>query len=311
MFLQTKKLTFGYIKKPLLFAGVDLTMDGGVLFVTGMSGAGKSTFLKTLCDMQDMYLGEVLVGGKRPRENTKNITYLPDKPIFIENKSVLDNLKFAANTIGKEFDENMVGSYFKDKLKVKVRKLSKLDRYLLALKRAEIKNAKLFLLDLCFDDLMTDEVEIYVKELKALFSDNSRLFIVAISADDYKLFNYLNSNAEFLHIFMGKTYKFDNFDQFTAKITDSSMADYTNFVKYGAEVISNENGYYLQLEGRTLKLEEKYIKGILSYFEVSSSAKVNLYSIEDLLDFSEKQLFEKLDDKSVLMFDDVSYEILP
>lgn len=310
MLFETKNLTFGYIKKPLLFSGVNLSIDSGVIFVTGMEGSGKSTLLKVLCNMEDMYLGEVLIEGKKPKDNTREITYLPDKPIFLENKSVIDNLKFAASAIDKTFEVKDADDWLIPKLKIKAKKLSNLERYILALKRAEIKNAKLVLLDLCFDGLSDAEIDEYISYLNKLFAMKNRLVIVAISAKDYKLLNYCENNSKFLHIFMGKANYFSNFAEFTAKISDSSMAEYTNLVKYQAEIVANENGYFLHLENKVLKLEEKYIKGVLSYFEVSSTAKVSLYSDENVIELSEKQLFEKLDNKTALIFDEISYEIL-
>lgn len=299
-------LTFAYMKKPTLFSDVNFELNSGVAFVMGEKGSGKTTLLEILCGLNDMALGKVLVNGKPAREQSRKISYLPSTPVVLPDKTVFDNLKFACDAIDEDYskiDED--DKWIKANKSVKAKKLAPIDKFILSTKRVEIKNSNVVFID-ASDDVFTQED--YVCALSKL-QHSKRLLVISVSPETFKKLQNLTKTYEILYINTQNIEKFLNFDSFKNNVKFSGMADYLQLEKHSAVVSFNQNGYYLVFGERTIKLKEKYIKKIESYFEVSSETDVLLYGqVDDKL--SDEQFNNKLDSGELMLFDRLSFERL-
>ena len=90
--------------------------DGEFIFLTGQSGAGKTTLFKILFGWEKFDSGQILVGGVNVGKlNEKNIYTLRRKIgiIFqdyklLRGKTVFENVAFAQEIIGSEKKNNSV-----------------------------------------------------------------------------------------------------------------------------------------------------------------------------------------------------------
>jgi len=81
---ETRDLTCGYGARLVVEAGSLRLEEGGALSIVGMNGAGKSTFMRTLCAQIAPLRGEVLVRGVSvpslaPGARAKLVAYLPQQ----------------------------------------------------------------------------------------------------------------------------------------------------------------------------------------------------------------------------------------
>ena len=75
-------MSFSYGRAPVL-EGVNLQVAAGeFLGIVGPNAGGKSTLLKLILGLLDPQSGELVVLGKRPREATRRLGYVPQHPGF-------------------------------------------------------------------------------------------------------------------------------------------------------------------------------------------------------------------------------------
>ena len=185
--INLSHVSFGYIKQPMLLLDINLMVNKGNLFVFGQEGAGKTSLLELLCGMQTLYAGKIEVCGKIPQEVTNNITYLPADVVALKSKTVLQNMQYACDAINKDYNcINLTDEFIKQFGATKFKKLSPFNKAVFAIKRAEIKNAKVVLIDVNLAGFTNQEIVQYAQILNGILQDNNKVVIVAVSAQDYK-----------------------------------------------------------------------------------------------------------------------------
>ncbi|OPY31927.1 MAG: putative ABC transporter ATP-binding protein [Methanomassiliicoccales archaeon PtaU1.Bin124] len=69
--------------------------DGEICGLVGPNGAGKSTLIKVILGIEPRMQGEIIVSSE-----SKNIGYVPEKPIFFEDEDAFHNLLYFARLAG-------------------------------------------------------------------------------------------------------------------------------------------------------------------------------------------------------------------
>ena len=149
--IKNLKKTFGCVEA---LSGLNFDFKAGEKYsLIGPKGSGGSTLLNIIAGLED-YSGSVKLGDKERSEvsnHDANISYVLEKPLFFERKTVLKNLEYQYKTCGKSYDENevvrLIESWNLDPFE-KVKKLSYVEKLLLSLVRIEIKNSDIVLIDL-------------------------------------------------------------------------------------------------------------------------------------------------------------------
>jgi ABC-2 type transport system ATP-binding protein len=99
--IAIKDLSFGYPRKPLLFQGLNLSLNEGHIYgLLGKNGAGKSTLLKNMVGLAYPQQGSCLINGQnvsgRPVSVLEDVYFLAEE-IFSPS---LTPEQFAASTAG-------------------------------------------------------------------------------------------------------------------------------------------------------------------------------------------------------------------
>ena len=123
--LEIKEAWFRYERQsPDVLKGVNLAVPKGSIFaVVGGNGAGKSTMLKTICNICKPYRGKVLVNGKRVNQYKagelfrQNLAMLPQDPrsLFVKSTvqdELLEMLKVLPGTL--EEKETLINQVARD-----------------------------------------------------------------------------------------------------------------------------------------------------------------------------------------------------
>src|SRR5699024_8599329 len=85
------------IKKQVIFSDMNFEFEKGIYLLQGDNGVGKSTFLKVLAGLYKPTNGNIL--WDPPYKKTE-AGFISDTPLFIEELSFSDNMRFIANLRG-------------------------------------------------------------------------------------------------------------------------------------------------------------------------------------------------------------------
>ncbi len=112
--LETKELSVGYLQKGrsnVIASGINLQLHQGELVaLVGANGVGKSTLLRTLCQIQNSLAGTILINNK-PLENysplalASQLSLVLTDPIASHNLTVLELV-----TLGRQPYTNWIGT---------------------------------------------------------------------------------------------------------------------------------------------------------------------------------------------------------
>ena len=148
--LECKNLCKSYDDKVVL-KDINLKIPRGkIIGLLGKNGTGKTTLIKLINDLLTLTNGEILINGKKPGVESKEIiSYLPEKTYLDREMTVRDAIKYF-----KEFYKNFDSQKAVNLLKVldldintKISKMSKGMQEKLQLILVMSRNAQLYILD--------------------------------------------------------------------------------------------------------------------------------------------------------------------
>lgn len=169
--------------------------NGQKLVIVGNKESGRTAMLRTLLGLEPMSKGEVLYKNisldKIDFENDINVGYLPATPVFLENKTVKQNIEYVLKIrkdnqkfLDAKVNNALVG-YGLDFIKNnKVKELNYLDRIKLAIARLSVRNLDLLLIDDIFTRLSTNEKSKIIKSIKSLIKTNNASALIMADNDE-------------------------------------------------------------------------------------------------------------------------------
>lgn len=169
--------------------------SGQKLVIVGNKESGRTAMLRAMLGLESMSKGEVFYKNisleKIDFENDINVGYLPTTPVFLENKSVKQNIEYVLKLrkdnqkfLDAKVNNALVG-YGLDFIKNnKVKELNYLDRIKLAIARLSVRNLDLLLIDDIFTKLSTNEKNKIIKSLKSLIKTNNASALIMVDNDD-------------------------------------------------------------------------------------------------------------------------------
>ena len=148
--LECKDLCKSYDEKQVL-KNVNLKIsDGKIIGLLGKNGTGKTTLIKLINDLLTPTSGEVLIEGKKPGVESKEIiAYLPERTYLDKSMTVREAIQYFEEFY-KNFDKNKAVKLLKDldlDINTKISKMSKGMQEKLQLILVMSRNAKLYVLD--------------------------------------------------------------------------------------------------------------------------------------------------------------------
>ena len=147
------KFDYAHFKGEPIFAGAQIAINRGErINLVAPIGAGKTTLLEILCGLRKDFCGFVF--GEMDREVVRgfSVSFIPSAPVLFENKSVKNNLLYAAKVCGAsltdaDFDDLLKTIDCDFALNSKVKKLNNTNKQKVAFLRALIKKPDLILID--------------------------------------------------------------------------------------------------------------------------------------------------------------------
>ena len=199
--LESVVKQYSYGKR--LFGAVDLTLQRGeILSVLGGTGAGKTTFLKTIAGLEE-HEGIVTLDGKELKSKTDDVIMIFDDGALFPFKTVFDNLAYPLKIRGVdkvEIAKRVVSSAesfgISACLSQRARTLTPLEKRKVSLARLLMREAKLLLLD----DFVSG---IPVNEADELFDTVTR--VLHRLAKEGAVVIYATDNPRYAYSFADKT----------------------------------------------------------------------------------------------------------
>ena len=148
--VECKKLCKSYDEKQVL-KDVNLKIPKGkIIGLLGKNGTGKTTLIKLINDLLTPTSGEVLIKGKKPGIESKDIiAFLPERTYLDREMSVKDAIKYFEEFY-TNFDSQKAVKLLKDldlDMNSKISKMSKGMQEKLQLILVTSRNAELYILD--------------------------------------------------------------------------------------------------------------------------------------------------------------------
>jgi ABC-2 type transport system ATP-binding protein len=148
--VECKKLCKSYDEKQVL-KDVNLKIPKGkIIGLLGKNGTGKTTLIKLINDLLTPTSGEVLIKGKKPGVESKDIiAFLPERTYLDREMSVKDAIKYFEEFY-TNFDSKKAVKLLKDldlDINSKIAKMSKGMQEKLQLILVMSRNAELYILD--------------------------------------------------------------------------------------------------------------------------------------------------------------------
>ena len=191
--IEIKNLYLKYIREYYALCDINLKVQKGEgLALIGDEGSGKTTLLRVLAKLEKYDRGEIYLKEinlkKIDFKNDVNLGYVPLKPVFLENKTVYENLKYVLQERKvKETDiENLVDNalieYNLERYREqKVENLSTYEKYVISFVRLSLRPLDIVLIDNIFESLSQEETDYIVQLIKKLFISKKVTTLVAAS----------------------------------------------------------------------------------------------------------------------------------
>lgn len=137
--------------KLLALNNLNLSLEGGqIVGLLGPNGSGKTTLIKILNDLLKADRGNILIDGKNPSTETKEvIAYLPDRNSLPDYMKIKDLINMQADFF-KDFDAHKANSMIEDlgiNTNIRFKSLSKGMGEKVQLALVMSRKAKVYLLD--------------------------------------------------------------------------------------------------------------------------------------------------------------------
>ena len=144
---------------------------GESVALLGGEDSGKTSMLRVLCKLEDFNSGEIYIKGiplkKLDFKNDISMGYFPQTPVFMERKTVKENLEFVLK--------------YKDE---KIKKLSLFEKYMIALIRLSFRKLDVLLINNVFDQVENDEREKLIKLFDDMFVKSGVTCLIATTSEE-------------------------------------------------------------------------------------------------------------------------------
>jgi len=322
--IECKQLCFGYIKKPFCIKDLNLNIKKGErIAVLGGEGMGKTSLLRVLSGLENLYAGCVCFNNKDVREielKDRGVSYLPSIPVFFENKSIKKNIEYLLNVedIQNFSEDDLKGVFnkfsFNYDINIKVKKLPLVDKKILSVIRAFIKKSKYVFIDDFFEG---EECSVFNKlnnALNVLFDENKPTVVFVYNKNNNLVFN------KYLYLSYGNNFEFKSLNEIKNSYVDYFVSNYFDFHKNEFVLTKKDEDYFIcdfnSKKNKKRKNEEIVVKNAykisknnnkyLKKLDVMENEIIRIDVLSDNFKFenvNEKILNEALKEESIHLFE--------
>lgn len=267
MFFETKNLCFSYYKSPLSLKDVNLSFQRNAkVMVLASKDLGKTTLLKVLSGFESSRFGNIYLNGKELKmidDKDKNFSLVLAEPVLFENKTVKQNLCFQLELIEKMVDNESLTKILEEYglnvgLNQKIKKLTLVQKRLLQIVRAMLKNPQILFIDDLFEGLENEDLLKVLQVYKKLF-DNKNLTIVSTIGDE----TYKNLRLDFnnfkldkvIYLNLAEIKEFKSLKLFEESYVSLDALNFLIDVKLSYRTIEKEANFYSLLNGEFIQFK--------------------------------------------------------
>ncbi|MBQ4542067.1 MAG: ATP-binding cassette domain-containing protein [Clostridia bacterium] len=320
MFFETKNLCFSYYKSPLYLKDVNFSIaKNSKTMVLASKDSGKTTILKVLSGFEDSRFGNIYLNGKELKEisdKDKNFSLVLADLILFERKTIKQNLDYQLQMaeiegVNDESLSALLNEFDIDSdLKVKVKKLSLLNKRKLQIVRAILKKPQILFLDDQFEGLNNDEIQNMFQIYQKLLKMKDLTFVFTIGDETYKkLRNQLSQEnfSKVVYLNLSKTYEFKTLVDFEKAYLSLDSLKFLENVNLVTRYIEKEDKTYTLLNGEIIQFvfDIKFNKALdalnLGFAEIEE-VEVVLLCDEKLDEIDEKKFNELLKSNKCIIF---------
>ena len=203
-----------YIREYYALYDINLKIEQGEsVALIGEEGSGKTTLLRVLAKLEKYDKGEAYIKDINIKKiNFKedvNLGYVSTKPVFLENKTVYENLKFVLknrNIADKEIEQKVNDTIIEYNLEkyrdAKASDLSLYEKYMISFIRLTLRPLEILMVDDIFENLEEEQSKIILEFIKQMFVEKQVTTLVASSKkellDDIcqRFINFKNGSIE-------------------------------------------------------------------------------------------------------------------
>jgi len=279
--IKFNRLSFGYIKaESVCFSSADFSLaENEKTILVGDNGSGKTTLLYILSGLITDYIGKLdLLGmcGEEIKKAYKNLVFITESPVLLENKNLVDNIEFAYRVLYGDSSTMDYIPCIKERLKsidpkIKVKKLSYHERVMIECERARLKDIKLLLMDRTMNDVKNcmlaknkkadftsvqkkTQIDLVKRELCSLVDKSKSAIVVCDNYDDVSMLNAKDFSV--LEIHLGKIYKHKSLNEFKKSMKHvSGVKIFEDMQKKLVRVSEFDGNLTLSVYGDKSKLE--------------------------------------------------------
>lgn len=188
--IEVKDLYLKYIREYYALYNINFKVeDGECVAFTGKEHSGRTTLLRAIAGLEKFDKGEIFLSGREIHQidfsTDIQLGYVPVTPVFFENKTVYDNLKYILQErkINKSEIEAIINQVLIDfKIEkyrnIKIQDLDLYEKYLISFVRLSMRNLNVLLVDNIFSKLTNEESSAFVNLIKDLFTSKKVTTIV-------------------------------------------------------------------------------------------------------------------------------------
>ncbi len=197
--IEIKDLCLAYTKDYLTLCDINLEIkDGQKVTICGEKESGKSSLLRVIAGIVKPTSGNVYINkipvDKIDFKKDVSLGFLPSQPVFMENKTVLQNLQYVLKIrkVVKELAnikiENAIKTYDLQTIaNMKMKDLQYFDRVKVALARFQLRPIEVLIVDDVFSRLGESDQKIVVKHINNLIKANQCSCLIAV--EDKSMFS--------------------------------------------------------------------------------------------------------------------------
>ena len=189
--IEIKDVCLSYTKDFNALQDINLNIEQNErVVIFGAENSGKSSLLRIIVGLEKPNKGMAYVKGVPAYQvdfkDIVSLCYLPVKPVFMENKSVLKNLEYPLKI--RKVDKNMrqvklfnvLKTYGLDAIQnIKLKELSYYDRLKVSLARFALRTVEIFVVDDVFEKLNDQETKKIIDYLDDLIAFNNATSVIA------------------------------------------------------------------------------------------------------------------------------------
>lgn len=195
--IEIKNLYLKYIREYFALYDINLKIEKGerVAFI-GDAHSGRTTLLRVIAGLEKFDSGEVFLNDREVRQidfkTDIQLGYIPELPVFFENKTVYENLKyvlcergFDKSEIENKINKTLIDFKIEKYKDIKVKDLDLYEKYLLSFIRLSLRDLDILLVDNIFGRLSQDEAYAFVNLISDVFA--SKNVTIVVVCDNYDL----------------------------------------------------------------------------------------------------------------------------